>query len=138
MQGCIGATRQVIPGEGEESSPHTLFRGPAEAASCMHAGVASSPWSGARFSSLLERLRRQISCWTLSPQVREPSYCIRRVREKESETCRLLHAVTALKDKDYGKARMRYPDFSETESGLQFKDFRLGTGEQPKDGGKSR
>ena len=31
------------------------------------------------------------------------------------------HAVPALRGKDYGKTKMRYPDYTETESGLQYK-----------------
>lgn len=29
--------------------------------------------------------------------------------------------VPALRGKDYGKTKMRYPDYTETESGLQYK-----------------
>ena len=43
--------------------------------------------------------------------------------------------MDALKDKDYGKGRIRYPDYVTTASGLQYKDFREGTGDQPKAGG---
>lgn len=32
-------------------------------------------------------------------------------------------SVPALRGKDYGKTKMRYPDYTETESGLQFKVF---------------
>lgn len=31
------------------------------------------------------------------------------------------HTVPALRGKDYGKTKMRYPDYIETESGLQYK-----------------
>lgn len=31
------------------------------------------------------------------------------------------HVVPALRGKDYGKTKMRYPDYTETESGLQYK-----------------
>ena len=33
----------------------------------------------------------------------------------------LNNAVPAIRGKDYGKTKMRYPDYTETESGLQFK-----------------
>ncbi|KAK7816256.1 peptidyl-prolyl cis-trans isomerase fkbp19 [Quercus suber] len=36
--------------------------------------------------------------------------------------------------KDYGKTKMRYPDYTETESGLQYKDLRVGNGPIPKMG----
>merc|ERR1712023_576914 len=36
--------------------------------------------------------------------------------------------MDALKGKDYGKSRMRFPDFTLTPSGLQYKDMREGTG----------
>ncbi|KAL5717151.1 Peptidyl-prolyl cis-trans isomerase fkbp19 [Ranunculus cassubicifolius] len=42
--------------------------------------------------------------------------------------------MPALRGKDYGKSKMRYPDYSETESGLQYKDLRVGTGPSPKMG----
>lgn len=42
--------------------------------------------------------------------------------------------MPAIRGKDYGKTKMRYPDYTETESGLQFKDLRLGTGPTPKAG----
>lgn len=31
------------------------------------------------------------------------------------------HTVPALRGKDYGKTKMRYPDYNETQSGLQYK-----------------
>jgi FKBP-type peptidyl-prolyl cis-trans isomerase len=34
--------------------------------------------------------------------------------------------MAALKDKDYGKSRMRYPDYETTPSGLQYKELRAG------------
>ncbi|EFJ05865.1 hypothetical protein SELMODRAFT_450892 [Selaginella moellendorffii] len=42
--------------------------------------------------------------------------------------------MPALRGKDYGKTKMRYPDFKETSSGLQFKDLKMGTGPIPKPG----
>ncbi|KMZ59387.1 Peptidyl-prolyl cis-trans isomerase FKBP19, chloroplastic [Zostera marina] len=42
--------------------------------------------------------------------------------------------MPALKGKDYGKTKMKYPDYTETESGLQFKDLRTGDGLPPKIG----
>ncbi|XP_062225223.1 peptidyl-prolyl cis-trans isomerase FKBP19, chloroplastic-like [Phragmites australis] len=35
---------------------------------------------------------------------------------------------------NYGKTKMRYPDYTETESGLQYKDLRVGDGSSPKKG----
>ncbi|KAJ6945750.1 hypothetical protein NC651_000727 [Populus alba x Populus x berolinensis] len=42
--------------------------------------------------------------------------------------------MPALRGKDYGKTKMRYPDYTETESGLQYKDLRAGNGPLPKMG----
>ncbi|CAM8879488.1 unnamed protein product [Rhodiola kirilowii] len=42
--------------------------------------------------------------------------------------------MPALRGKDYGKSKMRYPDYTETESGLQYKDLRVGSGPTPKMG----
>ncbi|KAK3228904.1 hypothetical protein Dsin_000785 [Dipteronia sinensis] len=42
--------------------------------------------------------------------------------------------MPALRGKDYGKTKMRYPDYTETESGLQYKDLRPGFGPTPKIG----
>ncbi|XP_078160136.1 FKBP-like peptidyl-prolyl cis-trans isomerase family protein isoform X1 [Carex rostrata] len=42
--------------------------------------------------------------------------------------------LPALRGKDYGKTKMRYPDYTETQSGLQYKDLRVGTGSPPKIG----
>ncbi|KAK9751218.1 hypothetical protein RND81_02G250800 [Saponaria officinalis] len=42
--------------------------------------------------------------------------------------------MPALRGKDYGKTKMRYPDYTETDSGLQYKDLRMGTGPNPKIG----
>ncbi|XP_031490236.1 peptidyl-prolyl cis-trans isomerase FKBP19, chloroplastic [Nymphaea colorata] len=39
--------------------------------------------------------------------------------------------MPALRGKDYGKTKMRYPDYTETSSGLQYKDLRLGSGPTP-------
>ncbi|KAJ4960918.1 hypothetical protein NE237_020828 [Protea cynaroides] len=39
--------------------------------------------------------------------------------------------MPALRGKDYGKTKMRYPDYAETESGLQYKDLRVGSGPMP-------
>ncbi|XP_042422807.1 peptidyl-prolyl cis-trans isomerase FKBP19, chloroplastic-like isoform X3 [Zingiber officinale] len=43
-------------------------------------------------------------------------------------------SVPALRGKDYGKTKMRYPDYMETQSGLQYKDLRVGDGPTPKSG----
>ncbi|KAK4780719.1 hypothetical protein SAY87_016825 [Trapa incisa] len=42
--------------------------------------------------------------------------------------------MPALRGKDYGKTKMKYPDYTETESGLQYKDLRVGNGSTPKAG----
>ncbi|KAB2035590.1 hypothetical protein ES319_D04G162600v1 [Gossypium barbadense] len=42
--------------------------------------------------------------------------------------------IPALRGKDYGKTKMRYPDYTETVSGLQYKDLRVGDGPTPKMG----
>ncbi|WCJ26712.1 FKBP-like peptidyl-prolyl cis-trans isomerase family protein [Euphorbia peplus] len=42
--------------------------------------------------------------------------------------------MPAIRGKDYGKSKMRYPDYVETESGLQYKDLRVGDGPKPKRG----
>lgn len=42
--------------------------------------------------------------------------------------------MPALRGKDYGKTKMKYPDYTETESGLQYKDLRIGEGPSPKVG----
>ncbi|KAK4773540.1 hypothetical protein SAY87_028559 [Trapa incisa] len=42
--------------------------------------------------------------------------------------------MPALRGKDYGKTKMKYPDYTETGSGLQYKDLRLGNGPTPKAG----
>ncbi|KAL0364411.1 UNVERIFIED_CONTAM: Peptidyl-prolyl cis-trans isomerase FKBP19, chloroplastic [Sesamum angustifolium] len=44
------------------------------------------------------------------------------------------HTVPALRGKDYGKTKMRYPDYTETNSGLQYKDLRVGSGPTPRIG----
>ncbi|KAK3421327.1 hypothetical protein EUGRSUZ_G01979 [Eucalyptus grandis] len=42
--------------------------------------------------------------------------------------------MPAIRGKDYGKSKMRYPDYTETDSGLQYKDLRVGDGPTPKMG----
>ncbi|KAJ3671802.1 hypothetical protein LUZ60_007881 [Juncus effusus] len=42
--------------------------------------------------------------------------------------------MPALRGKDYGKTKMKYPDYTETQSGLQYKDLRVGSGSPPKMG----
>eukprot|EP00245_Coleochaete_scutata_P007927 TRINITY_DN23751_c0_g1_i1.p1 TRINITY_DN23751_c0_g1~~TRINITY_DN23751_c0_g1_i1.p1 ORF type:complete len:315 (+),score=64.35 TRINITY_DN23751_c0_g1_i1:2-946(+) len=46
------------------------------------------------------------------------------VEEKKRE----FTDMPALRGKDYGKTKMKYPDYVETESGLQYKDLRDGNG----------
>ncbi|KAH7683347.1 Peptidyl-prolyl cis-trans isomerase Fpr3/Fpr4-like protein [Dioscorea alata] len=40
--------------------------------------------------------------------------------------------MPALRGKDYGKTKMKFPDYTETQSGLQYKDLRVGDGPAPK------
>ncbi|KAE8711798.1 Peptidyl-prolyl cis-trans isomerase FKBP19 [Hibiscus syriacus] len=42
--------------------------------------------------------------------------------------------MSALRGKDYGKTKIRYPGYTETESGLQNKDLRVGDGSTPRMG----
>jgi len=42
--------------------------------------------------------------------------------------------MDALKGKDYGKPRMTFSDFTMTDSGLQYKDYKEGSGELPQNG----
>ncbi|CAN8299613.1 unnamed protein product [Cochlearia groenlandica] len=42
--------------------------------------------------------------------------------------------MPAIRGKDYGKTKMKYPDYTETQSGLQYKDLRIGTGPIAKKG----
>ncbi|OAE18091.1 hypothetical protein AXG93_2899s1200 [Marchantia polymorpha subsp. ruderalis] len=42
--------------------------------------------------------------------------------------------MPALRGKDYGKSKMRFPDYVETSSGLQYKDLREGVGPPPEQG----
>jgi hypothetical protein len=42
--------------------------------------------------------------------------------------------MPALRGKDYGKTKMRYADYVQTDSGLQYKDLRPGAGPAPKIG----
>ncbi|KAI8468076.1 MAG: putative FKBP-type peptidyl-prolyl cis-trans isomerase 7, chloroplastic [Monoraphidium minutum] len=51
-----------------------------------------------------------------------------------AEPLSALEPMDALKDKDYGKTRMSYGDFTKTDSGLQFLDLREGAGEAPRPG----
>ena len=44
------------------------------------------------------------------------------------------NSMEALKGKDYGKSKMRFSDYTLTESGLQYQDIRTGTGPSPKQG----
>eukprot|EP00798_Chlamydomonas_sp_ICE-L_P018271 gene18271-24724_t len=45
-----------------------------------------------------------------------------------------VQPMTSLQGKDYGKSRMRYSDYVETASGLQYKDIREGSGDTPTTG----
>ncbi|PON57016.1 Peptidyl-prolyl cis-trans isomerase, FKBP-type [Parasponia andersonii] len=51
-----------------------------------------------------------------------------------SATAAQFADMPALRGKDYGKTKMKYPDYTQTESGLQYKDLRLGDGPTPKIG----
>ncbi|KAA8499804.1 Peptidyl-prolyl cis-trans isomerase FKBP19, chloroplastic [Porphyridium purpureum] len=45
--------------------------------------------------------------------------------------------MEGLQGKDYGKQAMTYSDFVRTDSGLQYKDVRVGTGKQPEEGDRA-
>jgi FKBP-type peptidyl-prolyl cis-trans isomerase len=45
-----------------------------------------------------------------------------------------LVEMEALKGKDYGKTKMRFSDYTLTESGLQYQDIKTGSGATPKKG----
>ncbi|XP_020254409.1 peptidyl-prolyl cis-trans isomerase FKBP19, chloroplastic isoform X2 [Asparagus officinalis] len=53
---------------------------------------------------------------------------------KQTELDVSCSKVPALRGKDYGKSKMRYPDYTKTQSGLQYKDLRTGEGPLPKMG----
>ncbi|KAL6186238.1 hypothetical protein ACLB2K_042359 [Fragaria x ananassa] len=53
---------------------------------------------------------------------------------KEAALASQFADMPALRGKDYGKSKMSYPDYTETESGLQYKDLRAGNGPKPKVG----
>ncbi|KAL1565375.1 Peptidyl-prolyl cis-trans isomerase fkbp19, chloroplastic [Salvia divinorum] len=55
-------------------------------------------------------------------------------RSDEASIASEFADMPALRGKDYGKTKMRYPDYEETNSGLQYKDLRKGTGPTPKIG----
>ncbi|PIA31403.1 hypothetical protein AQUCO_04900005v1 [Aquilegia coerulea] len=55
-------------------------------------------------------------------------------RESEVAVASEFADMPALRGKDYGKTKMRYADYTETESGLQYKDLRVGSGPSPKMG----
>jgi len=42
--------------------------------------------------------------------------------------------MPGLKGKNYGKSTYNYPDYTKEESGLQYKDVKSGTGDNPKQG----
>ena len=50
------------------------------------------------------------------------------------EANRRENSMAALQGKDYGKTKMRFSDYTLTESGLQYKDLREGEGPSPKKG----
>ncbi|XP_020106368.1 peptidyl-prolyl cis-trans isomerase FKBP19, chloroplastic [Ananas comosus] len=54
--------------------------------------------------------------------------------DKEVAVASEFADMPALRGKDYGKTKMRYPDYTETNSGLQYKDLRVGNGPFPKIG----
>ncbi|CAA2977894.1 peptidyl-prolyl cis-trans isomerase FKBP19, chloroplastic [Olea europaea subsp. europaea] len=55
-------------------------------------------------------------------------------RRSEASSAPEFADMPALRGKDYGKTKMRYPDYIETNSGLQYKDLRAGNGPSPKIG----
>ncbi|OAY76325.1 Peptidyl-prolyl cis-trans isomerase FKBP19, chloroplastic, partial [Ananas comosus] len=54
--------------------------------------------------------------------------------DKEVAVASEFADMPALRGKDFGKTKMRYPDYTETNSGLQYKDLRVGNGPFPKIG----
>ncbi|CAA7405155.1 unnamed protein product [Spirodela intermedia] len=56
------------------------------------------------------------------------------VVKKEVAVASEFADMPALRGKDYGKSKMRYPDYTETPSGLQYKDLRVGEGPTAKIG----
>ncbi|KAL0385262.1 UNVERIFIED_CONTAM: Peptidyl-prolyl cis-trans isomerase FKBP19, chloroplastic [Sesamum radiatum] len=52
----------------------------------------------------------------------------------EASTASEYVDMPALRGKDYGKTKMRFPDYTETNSGLQYKDLRVGSGPTPRIG----
>jgi len=42
--------------------------------------------------------------------------------------------MPGLKGKNYGKTTTKYPDYTSTERGVQYKDVKVGTGPTPKKG----
>ena len=45
-----------------------------------------------------------------------------------------LVKMPGLQGKNYGKTTYNYPDYTKTESGLQYKDVKTGSGESPQEG----
>lgn len=45
-----------------------------------------------------------------------------------------LVKMPGLQGKNYGKTTYNYPDYTKTESGLQYKDVKVGSGETPQQG----
>nr|CAD1820443.1 unnamed protein product [Ananas comosus var. bracteatus] len=58
--------------------------------------------------------------------------------DKEVAVASEFADMPALRGKDFGKTKMRYPDYTETNSGLQYKDLRVGNGPFPKIGRQFR
>ncbi|XP_020254408.1 peptidyl-prolyl cis-trans isomerase FKBP19, chloroplastic isoform X1 [Asparagus officinalis] len=56
------------------------------------------------------------------------------ILDKEGASASEFADMPALRGKDYGKSKMRYPDYTKTQSGLQYKDLRTGEGPLPKMG----
>ncbi|CAA6668312.1 unnamed protein product [Spirodela intermedia] len=63
-----------------------------------------------------------------------PAGVIPVVVKKEVAVASEFADMPALRGKDYGKSKMRYPDYTETPSGLQYKDLRVGEGPTAKIG----
>ncbi|KAK9832253.1 hypothetical protein WJX74_004292 [Apatococcus lobatus] len=102
---------------------------------------------------LVQCTTRRCSCacsWRLQQQETEPRFDRRQLVHLvagatllASQSCRSAQAaepryeqMDALKGKDYGKSRMKYPDYVMTDSGLQYQDLRPGSGEQPQSGSR--
>lgn len=117
------------------SNPVTVGR-PPPSPSCLRIICGSSTDPSISFegggrleqSSLIDR--RQVVMSSIAFLTAE----IFNSRRGEASAAPEFADMPALRGKDYGKTKMRYPDYTETNSGLQYKDLRAGNGPSPKVG----